>query len=75
MTTCRPQSTNTHEHDPACDDNGWDHPGPCVLDQDEDGPTDEEMQRYRENAARLPRQQTTSEMMLEDIALDRGFPL
>jgi hypothetical protein len=23
---------HTHEHDPLCDDDGWDHTGPCVQE-------------------------------------------
>ena len=31
---CRPRNPNhTYEHDPLCDDDGWDHLGPCVIEQ------------------------------------------
>lgn len=25
-------SDRTYEHDPLCDDDGWDHHGPCILE-------------------------------------------
>ena len=32
----RPRDPNhTYEHHPLCDDNGWDHRGPCVIETEE----------------------------------------
>ncbi|MCB0968294.1 MAG: hypothetical protein KDB37_15790 [Ilumatobacter sp.] len=39
-----PATAPTTEHDPLCDDDGWDHPDPCVLD---DTPADEQPRHVR----------------------------
>lgn len=28
------RAVHTYEHHPLCDDNGWDHVGPCVIETD-----------------------------------------
>lgn len=30
----RPDAVRTHEHEQLCDDDGWDHPGPCIIETD-----------------------------------------
>lgn len=31
---CRSHAFRTREHHPRCDDDGWDHWGPCIIETD-----------------------------------------